>query len=46
MAFSKLKCRLGLHKWEKFAGPKNIGGGKFSQKYKCDNCNKVMEKVS
>jgi hypothetical protein len=41
----KLKCLLGNHKWEKFMGSRNIGGGKFSQKYVCKKCGKMMEKV-
>ncbi len=43
---NKLKCFLGNHKWEKFMGYKNIGKGKFSQKYKCNKCGKIKEKVS
>jgi len=41
----KLRCFLGTHLWEKFMGPRNIGGGKFSQKYKCINCGKIKEKT-
>jgi len=46
MKFQKIKCRLGIHKWEKFTGARNIGGGKFSQKYRCDACGKIKEKIS
>ena len=42
----KLKCLLGKHKWEKFMGVRNIGGGKFSQKYICKRCRKMKDKVS
>ena len=40
----KLKCLLGLHQWEKYMGPSNVGGGRFIQKYKCKMCNKIKEK--
>lgn len=39
-----IKCRLGFHEFEKFMGPGNIGGGKFSQKYRCKKCGKIKEK--
>jgi len=42
----KIKCFLGGHEWEKFMGPKNIGGGKFSQNYKCKKCKKIKEKIN
>ncbi len=42
----KIICFLGLHKLEKFMGPKNVGGGNFSQSYKCVKCNKIKEKIS
>ena len=42
----KLGCLLGNHQWEKFMGVRNIGGGKFSQKYVCRRCKKMREKVS
>ena len=42
----KIKCFLGVHELEKFMGPRNIGGGKFSQKYKCKKCSKFKERIS
>jgi len=33
-----LKCLFGFHKWEKFMGCINIGGGKFKQEYQCKKC--------
>tara|TARA_Y100000294_G_scaffold177021_1_gene201084 strand:- start:134 stop:277 length:144 start_codon:yes stop_codon:yes gene_type:complete len=42
----KLKCLLGNHQWVKFMGVRNIGGGKFSQKYVCKRCRKMKEKVN
>jgi len=41
----KLKCLLG-HKWEKFGGPQNRGGGKFEQKYICIKCKKIKYIIS
>ena len=35
------KCILGLHKWTKLGGPRNVGGGTFEQRYKCTQCYKV-----
>lgn len=46
MGLQKLKCFLGIHEWKKFLGPRNVGGGKFSQKYICEVCRKMKEKVS
>jgi len=37
------KCLFGFHKWEKFMGLINIGGGKFRQKYKCSQCGKIKD---
>ena len=42
----KLKCLFGNHQWEKFMGYRNIGSGKFSQKYVCKKCEKMKEKIS
>ncbi len=41
----KFSCLIGIHKWKKFMGPQNIGGGKFAQKYKCVNCEKVKREI-
>lgn len=41
-----LKCALGFHKWKKFGGPSNIGGGKFEQKLVCEKCKKMKIHVS
>ncbi|MEX0932544.1 MAG: hypothetical protein WDZ77_00375 [Candidatus Pacearchaeota archaeon] len=38
-----LKCLFGRHDWEKFMGPRSVGGGKFSQKYVCKRCRKMKE---
>ena len=45
-SLSKLRCLFGMHEFEKFMGSRNIGGGKFSQKYKCSKCKKLKEKIS
>ncbi len=37
---------LGMHKMQKLMGPQNVGEGKFSQKYKCEACGKIKEKIS
>ena len=29
-----LRCIIGLHKYAKFLGPENIGGGRFRQRYR------------
>jgi len=42
----KLKRLLCKHEWEKFLGFRNIGGGKFSQKYVCKKCRKMKDVVS
>ena len=39
------KCLFGFHKWIKFMGNNNIGNGKFLQRYKCINCNKIKKVV-
>ena len=39
------KCFFGFHKWKKFMGPNNVGDGKFSQKYKCEKCEKIKEVI-
>ncbi len=39
------KCLFGFHEWEKFMGWRNVGYGKFSQKYKCKKCGKIKEVV-
>ena len=36
-----LKCKIGLHNWTKLGGPRNVGGGKFEQRYRCTHCYKV-----
>jgi len=36
-----LKCLFGFHKWEKFGGPINVGGGKFEQKPICKKCKRI-----
>ncbi len=36
-----LKCLFGLHNWKKLGGPRNVGGGKFEQRYKCSRCYKI-----
>jgi len=41
----KIKCFFGFHKWEKYMGPQNRGGGKFAQKYICNRCRKIKEVV-
>jgi|TARA_Y100000294_G_C8271868_1_gene223152 hypothetical protein len=41
----RLKCVLGKHEWEKFMGVRNIGQGKFSQKYVCKRCRKIKERI-
>ncbi len=41
----KFRCILGFHKWEKFMGCRNVGGGKFQQDYKCRYCNKIKSVV-
>lgn len=40
----KIKCLFGLHKWKKYGGPSNIGGGLFQQAYICDICKKIKYK--
>jgi len=40
-----LKCLFGFHKWEKFMGPRNVGKGKFAQRYKCKKCGKIKDVV-
>lgn len=40
-----LRCMLGLHKYSKFLGPENIGGGRFRQRYKCIVCGKIKERL-
>lgn len=35
-------CR---HDWEKFMGLRNIGRGKFAQKYSCRKCGKMKEVI-
>jgi len=40
-----IKCLLGFHKWEKYCGPKNVGGGKFEQKYICNKCKKIKREI-
>jgi len=42
----KIKCKLGFHKWEKYGGPRNIGGGVFEQKFLCKNCKKIKRETS
>jgi len=42
----KINCLFGRHQWEKLMGMRNIGGGKFSQKYVCKRCRKIKEKIS
>ncbi|MFH1325684.1 MAG: hypothetical protein ABIH49_02865 [archaeon] len=42
---ARIKCFFGMHKWVKFMGPRNEGGGKFSQKYKCVMCGKIKEEI-
>lgn len=42
----KIKCLLGFHKWQKYGGPTNVGGGKFKQTYVCERCKKMKVKVS
>jgi len=37
----KLNCLIGLHQWIKVGGPRNIGHGKFEQRYKCTQCQKI-----
>ena len=39
----RLFCR---HDWGKFMGFRNIGSGKFAQKYVCRKCKKMKEVVS
>ncbi len=39
------KCLFGFHKWKKWGGYRNIGGGKFAQTYICDKCKKMKEVV-
>ena len=41
----KLKGLFCNHNWEKFMGYRNIGGGKFAQKYVCRKCKKMKEVV-
>ncbi len=41
-----IKCLFGFHRWKKFGGPKNVGGGKFEQKYVCERCRKIRRKTS
>jgi len=41
----KLKCLFGNHQWEKFMGFRNIGRGKFAQRYVCKKCKKMKEVV-
>jgi len=43
--FSKLKCRIGIHVWQKYMGPQNQGSGNFSQKYKCMKCGKIKKEI-
>ncbi len=38
-----LKCKLGLHKYEKFMGPESVGS-KFYQRYKCAECGNIKRK--
>lgn len=40
------RCILGMHKYTKFLGPENVGGGQFKQRYKCTACGKMKENVS
>jgi len=37
------KCIFGFHRWIKFMGPQNWGGGKFMQRYKCERCGKIKK---
>jgi len=41
-----LKCKIGLHNWEKYMGYENRGDGKFLQRYICKRCKKIKEVVS
>jgi transposase-like protein len=41
----KLKQLTCKHRWEKFMGLRNAGGGKFSQRYVCKKCGKRKEVV-
>ena len=41
-----LKCIFGFHDWKKYGGPKNVGAGKFEQKYICNKCKKIKRKIS
>ncbi|HJZ19053.1 MAG TPA: hypothetical protein VJ208_03025 [Candidatus Nanoarchaeia archaeon] len=45
MKLQKLKCFFGIHDWKKFMGSRNVGGGKFSQKYACETCRKIREEI-
>jgi|TARA_B100000315_G_C14553687_1_gene577115 transposase-like protein len=46
MSFKKkLKSLVCKHNWEKFMGFRNIGRGKFSQRYVCKKCEKMREVV-
>ena len=42
----KIKVFLCKHEWEKFMGLRNIGGGKFSQRYVCKKCKKMKEIIN
>ena len=37
----KIKCKIGLHDWTKLGGPRNVGGGKFEQRYRFNSCYKI-----
>lgn len=41
-----IKCFFGFHKWEKYGGPRNMGGGKFEQKYTCKKCKKIKREIN
>ena len=42
----KIKCLLGMHKWQKVGGLHKVGGAKFEQMWRCSNCGKVKYTVS
>jgi len=44
--FTKLKCWLGFHQWEKWGGTKKREDGKYEQRYICKLCRKEKSVAS
>ena len=39
--YMNFKCLIGKHQRIKLGGTRNVGGGKFEQRYKCNRCLKI-----